>query len=678
MLKLKDIGMKRKLTMFFLLVGLVPLLIVGGYSSWLADEELTKTSFNQLEAVRGIKKAQIEKFFSEREGDMGVLMETVNTLRTEAVNKLTAVREIKKNQIEGFFRERQGDMGVLMETVAMLQQDAFQKLEAIQELKKAQIEDLFENMTAQVHVVKGDPYVTRAMLEFNQAFEDAGDRVDTAEWKAVAERYDSRMKDIMADNGWYDLFLIHTDGDVVYTVSRESDMGMSIPDSELKNSGLGKAYNLARSMKKDDIAAADFEPYAPSNGAQAAFMMGQLSDEAGNVKGYVAIQAPADRINRIVQRRQGMGRTGETYLVGELDGKSAYRSDRVVKSGKIGQKKSGAEIDKALAGKSNIEVKTGSTGDLEIVGYTPLELDGFHWVMINSMDFEEAIAQKLEGEKKDFYAKYIEKYGYYDLFIIHPGGKVFYSVTREADYGTNMVNGKYKDSNLGALVREVLKTGEFGLADFAPYAPSNGEPASFIAQPVIYNGEVEVIVALQLSLDAINKIMTERSGLGETGETYLIGPDKLMRSDSFLDPENHSVMASFARPEKGSVDTEAAREALAGKSGANVILDYNGSPVLSAYTPVQLKGVTWGLLAEIDVAEAFCPKDADGVYFFEKYNNMYGYYDLFLITPDGYVFYTVSKEADYQTNMVNGKYADSGLGKLARNVMESKKFGFAD
>jgi methyl-accepting chemotaxis protein len=106
-------------------------------------------------------------------------------------------------------------------------------------------------------------------------------------------------------------------------------------------------------------------------------------------------------------------------------------------------------------------------------------------------------------------------------------------------------------------------------------------------------------------LDAINNIMQQRDGMGQTGETYLVGPDKLMRSDSFLDPANHSVKASFAHPEKGMVDTEAAKEALSGKTGSKIIMDYNGNPVLSAFTPVKIGDTTWALIAEIDESEAF-------------------------------------------------------------------------
>ncbi|MEJ2202155.1 MAG: methyl-accepting chemotaxis protein, partial [Desulfuromonadaceae bacterium] len=113
------------------------------------------------------------------------------------------------------------------------------------------------------------------------------------------------------------------------------------------------------------------------------------------------------------------------------------------------------------------------------------------------------------------------------------------------------------------------------------------------------------VVALQISLEAINRIMTERAGMGQTGESYLIGADYLMRSDSYLDSANHSVKASFANPQKGSVRTHAAEAALAGKAGQEIILDYNDNPVLSAYTPVKIGELHWAMLVEIDEAEAF-------------------------------------------------------------------------
>jgi len=211
------------------------------------------------------------------------------------------------------------------------------------------------------------------------------------------------------------------------------------------------------------------------------------------------------------------------------------------------------------------------------------------------------------GHGKNFFEDYIEKYGYYDLFLIAPDGHIFYTPAKEADYQTNLQTGPYKDSNLGRLFRQVLTQQETALADFEPYAPSNGEPASFIAKRLMSGDKVLGVLALQMPIGAINEIMQQRSGLGETGETYLIGSDGLMRSDSYLAPETHSVKASFKNPETGKVETDGATQALAGKTDVHEIIDYNGNPVISAYAPLDVKGLHWGLLAEVDVAEAFAP-----------------------------------------------------------------------
>jgi methyl-accepting chemotaxis protein len=133
-----------------------------------------------------------------------------------------------------------------------------------------------------------------------------------------------------------------------------------------------------------------------------------------------------------------------------------------------------------------------------MVAYDPLKIKGLNWASVSKINLEEAISTKIEGAEKDFFAGYIKKYGYYDLFLINPNGFCFYTVAKETDYHTNLVDGKYADSNLGRLVQQVLKSKQYAMADFAPYAPSNNEPAAFVAQPVVQDGNVEVVVALQL------------------------------------------------------------------------------------------------------------------------------------------------------------------------------------
>jgi methyl-accepting chemotaxis protein len=324
----------------------------------------------------------------------------------------------------------------------------------------------------------------------------------------------------------------------------------------------------------------------------------------------------AGAMNRIFDIREGLGDTGESYLMEEIDGRYYFRSDmETMGDGDFVFAYDATSIapeylETAIAGEEGAEVFTDSAGDLVIAVYSPVETNGYNFAMITKMKLEEAIVPTLEGRSNDYFTEYIDEYGYYDLFLIHPEGEIFYSVAKEADFGTNIIDGQYADSSLGEAVREAVETRDFGFGDFSPYEPSGGEPASFIAQPLLNNGRVELIVALQLPLDRVNSIMQQRTGMGETGESYLVGPEKLMRSDSFLDPENHSVQASFARPQTGRVDTEASRSALAGESDARIITDYNGNPVLSAYSPVDIYDTQWALMSEIDEAEVREPINA--------------------------------------------------------------------
>ncbi|MEE8413125.1 MAG: methyl-accepting chemotaxis protein [Dehalococcoidales bacterium] len=554
-------SLKGKLILFFILVGLIPAVTVGVVSYTTASSSMKEEAFNKLEAVAKIKEDRVISYFDERQGDMGVLMETVATLRGEAFDKLKAIQAIKQTQINNYFGERLGDVSVL----------------------------------------SSNEFVVEAAEALGQAFVSERGTGGT-EWNAAVAQYGSWLTQYNNEYGYYDLFLIAGNGDVVYTAAGESDLGANVVTGALKASPLGKLFTKA----KGGVAIQDFAFYDPSN-EPASFVGAPLKNG-----GVVALQIPLDQINAIMQERSGMGRTGETYLVGpdKLMRSDSYldpTGHSVVASfaGTIENNGVNTEASReGIAGKSGADVIIDYNGNPVLSVWGPIEVTGLDWVLIAEIDVAEAFSP-VDENGNEFFAKYVEMYGYYDLFLINPDGYVFYTASKEADYETNMVNGKYSSSNLGVLTREVLGSKQFAMADFKPYAPSNGEPAAFIAQPVIHEGGVELIVALQLPLSAINGIMQERSGMGTTGETYLVGPDKLMRSDSYLDPTGHSVAASFAGTvQSNGVDTEASRNALAGQSGLEIITDYNGNPVLSAYSPMNVLGHNWAMIAEIDESEA--------------------------------------------------------------------------
>ena len=205
-----------------------------------------------------------------------------------------------------------------------------------------------------------------------------------------------------------------------------------------------------------------------------------------------------------------------------------------------------------------------------------------------------------------YFQNYQNAYEYKDIYMICAAhGHVMFSTEKQSDLGQNLSVGELKDSNIAALWSNVVSTGKPQFQDFESYSPKANAPAAFIGAPIVVNRKIVAIVVIQLSTEAINKIMQEREGMGKTSEEYLVGQDRLMRSDLFFDSKTHSVAASFKEPSKGQMNTEASTAALAGKKGEKIIKSYNNSQVLSVYSPLPVGNTTWACIAEIDKAEAF-------------------------------------------------------------------------
>lgn len=209
------------------------------------------------------------------------------------------------------------------------------------------------------------------------------------------------------------------------------------------------------------------------------------------------------------------------------------------------------------------------------------------------------------------FQKIVNDLGWADLYLVSPKGAIVYNVSRRPDLGNVITGTELAESSLGiayARSQETDNPDAMVLADFKPYAPNDNKPSAFaMIQVKDQRGGFSGYLVCQLQQDKINEFMSQRTGMGETGETFLVGPDRLMRSDSFKDPEFHSVDASFANPDKGSVNTEASNQALAGETGILTGTSYTGKSALTAFSPVTINGLNWALIAEIEEAEAFAP-----------------------------------------------------------------------
>ncbi len=226
-------------------------------------------------------------------------------------------------------------------------------------------------------------------------------------------------------------------------------------------------------------------------------------------------------------------------------------------------------------------------------------------------------------------AEFAAAFEFEDLLLIDPTSElVLYSVRKGHDFGIALAQRGYAGSSLREAARRSLAADSTVIADFAPYPGSFGSPALFAAHAVVAPGGERGVLAARLSTRQLDDVMTGggswlREGLGESGETYLVGPDLLMRSDSRFQIETPDAYyrqlrdlgyspSSLERLESSgtsvllqAVDTAAARQALAGRAATRQVADYRGVQVLSSYTPLALPGLDWAMLSEIDVEEAF-------------------------------------------------------------------------
>ena len=237
-------------------------------------------------------------------------------------------------------------------------------------------------------------------------------------------------------------------------------------------------------------------------------------------------------------------------------------------------------------------------GDVDVLARNPVTGQGFSRLSkaFHSSGLDGPQYTKMADLYQPLMEHYLIDYGYVNIFFVGKDGDVFFSAVKEEFTGTNLLTGRYKQFSIG----QVFARGFDGVA-FEDYTwhEEQQEFTSYFAAPV-YDGQMLLgVLVIEIPFSHLDAIMTERAGLGETGEMYLVGEDGYIRSNSRFS-ESPTILQK-------EVDTEATMEAFDGIVGQKIIKDYRGVPVLSAYTALDLKFVNWVLLVDIDEKEALAP-----------------------------------------------------------------------
>ena len=384
-------------------------MIITGWQSYdSAKSALEDASFNALTAIRETKKREIELYFKQ--------------LRTQVVlsSRNPQIMEAFKDLQRGFqeIKNNTGELGA-SETANVREyyyRDFFPKLPTQQSSQS--IDDFVPESPAaqylQYHYISNNPHSVGNKGDLNIA------ENDQSSYQQAHGEHHLILKSLLESNGYYDIFFIDGEtGEILYTVFKEVDLGTNLLTGVYNNTALAKAFVMAREAPNEDFSVlVDFSPYPPSYYSPAAFFASPIFDGPKQI-GVYAFQIPIDRINNTMTgfmnwEKEGLGNTGETYLVAEdftmrndsrffiQDSDNFFKQieEQEVGTGVAAQMKAHGTsilfqpvntlgVAEALRGNAGTSTILDYRGVSVLSSYSPLDITNVNWVILSEIDQSE-------------------------------------------------------------------------------------------------------------------------------------------------------------------------------------------------------------------------------------------------------------------------------------------------
>ncbi len=210
--------------------------------------------------------------------------------------------------------------------------------------------------------------------------------------------------------------------------------------------------------------------------------------------------------------------------------------------------------------------------NIRLIASIPSVTEGFLKTQKDFAQNRDSISDNME--LLDLLNRAIDKNDFYDIFFIDMDGNVIYSLKKESDFGTNLLNGVYKDTNLASLYRETKMFLDTKISNFEYYQPSH-DHAAFIAHPLYHEQKIVGIIAIQFAKNRLFEIFNDQRGLGESGEFFASRRNEhnTIVSATPLKYNNKSVETEFEFDKNKKIATVLAAS---GSHGVGELQDYRG------------------------------------------------------------------------------------------------------
>jgi len=405
-----------RLAVYFVVIASSAMLFIGVLSYFQGKSALEQESFNRLTAVREMKATQIEDYFKLIR-DQAVTFALDPTVVRATINFEQAFDSV---QIQLGMNSRKmmrvdSSLNAYFENIYLKKLNA--NLEKKTFLATEQSPDPNCRILQNLYMVNNpNPVLEKYNLDSAS---------DKSSYSKYHKRYNPYFREFMLNFGYYDIFLVDTKtGNIVYTVYKEVDFGTSLENGPFSKTNLANVYRDVKTHGLDSAGyynIVDYEPYHPSYNQHSAFI-GTPIVSHDSIIGVLIFQLPIDKIDNIITSNHrweyvGLGKTGETYLVGNdfkirnqsrfmIEDSSAY-FNMITVSGvdpitvrkirnlntSIGlQEVKTKGTEAALKGQTGTEIFQDYRGVSVLSSYKPIHIKGLNWVIMSELDESEAFA----------------------------------------------------------------------------------------------------------------------------------------------------------------------------------------------------------------------------------------------------------------------------------------------
>ncbi len=298
-----------------------------------------------------------------------------------------------------------GGIGTYLAAQSLLQK-SIEQLRIVQGMRKSQVENAFEERLKDLKVLAANQHLqglTNDLSAYRRLYGSqatAPFALETEQFRAISRKYRPFCRDFVEAYGYYDLSIIAADtGHLMFSTAQESDLGASLSTDRYRNQGKAQVWRAV--LKTGKAAMADFARHEPSKGQESAFIGHPVYSADNTLTGVVVLQFSPSFINEIMDSRKGMGKSGESYLIGWLADKDLFEFRSDMQTMGAGSYTVGSVLDKAppywrdalSAGKDGGSGNyLDSTGVEVLVTFDKVSLPGMEWFLISKIDRQEVLA----------------------------------------------------------------------------------------------------------------------------------------------------------------------------------------------------------------------------------------------------------------------------------------------